>query len=177
MERLDLALFGYHSTEDWFGTKFVHLVSQFVINASKIAEKKGYRVTSEEALADLSLRAEQVYQRLSKYVDMGSKGPSQLFADELRRLGMDRARAVEVWQRVLLFRRLFDSVGTAMFLDPQMFQQFDHYALETVSGDLFQLPQELRFGNFLDLQRFETYLSAISNRNDKDPLSSSYHDS
>ena len=30
------------------------------------------------------MRAEQVYQRLSKYVDLGSKGSSQLFAEELR---------------------------------------------------------------------------------------------
>ena len=170
VERLDLALFGYHSTEDWFGTKFVHLVSQFIINASKIAEQKGYRVTPEEALADLSLRADHVYQRFSKYVDMGSKGSSQVFADGLRQLGMDRARAVEVWQRVLLFRRLFDSVGTAMFLDPQMFQQFDRYALETVSGELYQLPPEFRFVHFLDLQRFEAYLTAISTRNEKEPL-------
>ncbi len=170
IDRLDLALFGYHTTEDWFGTKFMHLVSQFIINASKVAEQKGYKVTAEEALADLSSRAEQVHHRLSKYVDMGSKGPSQLFADELRRLGMDRARAVEVWQRVLLFRRLFDGVGTAMFLDPQMFRQFDAYALESVSGQLFQLPQEFRFTSFTDLQRFEAYLSAIAVRDNKDPL-------
>ena len=171
LDRIDLALFGYHSAEDWFGTKFVHLVSQFIINASKIAEQKGYRVSSEEALADLSLRAEEVYQRLSKYVDMGSKGPSQLFSDELRQLGMDRSRAVEVWKRVLLFRRLFDGVGTAMFLDPQMFQQFDSYALETVSGDLFQFPPEFRFAHFVDLQRFESYLDAVAKREGKDSLS------
>ncbi len=171
IDRLDLALFGYHSAEDWFGTKFVHLVSQFIINASKLAELKGYRVTSEEALADLSLRAEQVYQRLSKYVDMGSKGPANLFTEQLRSLGMDRNRAVEVWKRVLLFRRLFDGMGTAMFLDPQMFQQFDSYALETVSGELFQLPPEFRFAQFVDLQRFETYLNAVSKRDGKDLLS------
>ncbi len=170
LDRVDLSLFGYHSAEDWFGTKFVHLVSQFIINASKIAEQKGYRVSSEEALADLSLRAENVYQRLSKYVDMGSKGPSQLFSDELRQLGMDRSRAVEVWKRVLLFRRLFDGVGTAMFLDPQMFQQFDSYALETVSGDLFQFPPEFRFAHFVDLQRFEAYLTAVAKREGKDSL-------
>src|SRR5574338_404057 len=37
----DLSLFGYHSAQDWFGRRFLELSAEFIINAAKVAERKG----------------------------------------------------------------------------------------------------------------------------------------
>ncbi len=63
LDRMDLSLFGYHTVEDWFGPRFIRLVSQFIINAAKIAEQKGYVVTKEETLADLMQNARESYEQ------------------------------------------------------------------------------------------------------------------
>ena len=39
LERTDLFLFGYHFIEDWFGPRFIRLVSEFIINAARAAEQ------------------------------------------------------------------------------------------------------------------------------------------
>ncbi len=43
LQYLDLSMFGYHSFEDWFGPRITRLAAQFIINAAKTAEKKGYK--------------------------------------------------------------------------------------------------------------------------------------
>lgn len=53
LDRLDLSLFGYHTIEDWFTPHFTRLVSEFIINASILAEAQGYEVSKAEAMADL----------------------------------------------------------------------------------------------------------------------------
>ena len=53
LNQTDLSLFGYHTAEDWFGTHFTRLLSEFIINAAILAETQGYEVSKAEALADL----------------------------------------------------------------------------------------------------------------------------
>src|SRR5207248_2159928 len=57
----DLSLFGYHNVQDWFGRDFLELAAQFVINASKVAEQKGYSISTEEALGSLFRNAEVAF--------------------------------------------------------------------------------------------------------------------
>ncbi len=161
LPRTDLSLFGYHTFEDWFGPRFVRLVSEFIINAAKIAQSKGYEVSFQEALADLIFQAELSFKELSNQVNIGAT-PRQYMNEQLRRMGMDEVRAVKIWQQVLLFRRLFDGVGSAIFVDPQLFLQYTNYALETAEGTLYQLPDAVRLQDFRALQKFEVYLNAVS---------------
>lgn len=164
LNRADLFLFGYHNFDDWFGVRFTRLISQFIINAAKVAEQRGYVVTKDEAFADLLKRSEESFKENAKNPNLGVKNSSDYFLEQLRRMGMDQVHAVRVWQQVLLFRRLFQDLGNSMFVDPLVYNQFNAYALEMVEGTLYQLPAELRLGNFNALQKFETYLNAVSRR-------------
>lgn len=164
LQHQDLSLFGYHTLEDWFGPRFVRLSAEFIINAAKLAQQKGYIVTKEEALADLLRNAEISYRQNINSPYLGVANFSQYFEEQLRRLGMDQGIAVRVWQEVLLFRRLFEDVGNAVFADLLTQQQFDHYAKESVSGDLYRLPLELRLNDYRALQKLELYLNAVSKR-------------
>jgi hypothetical protein len=83
---------------------------------------------------------------------------------QLRMMGMDQTKAVKLWRQVLLFRRLFQDFGNASLVDPQLYNQFYGFAKETVEGDSYRLPVQLRIRSFRDLQKLETYLNAVSQR-------------
>lgn len=164
LNRIDLALFGYHTVDDWFGTRFTRLVSEFIINSAIIAKERGYEVSKGEALADLYRNAETSFQQNVNNPNLGLANSKQYFNEQLRRMGMDPNQAVAIWQKVMLFRRLFQDLGNSVWVDPFTVEQFQHYAKHSVNGELFQLPQPLRLTDFNHMQRFETYLSAISER-------------
>lgn len=171
LPRQDLALFGYHSFEEWFGSRFMRLVCQFIINSAKIAEQKGYEVTLSEALASLMSQAELSYKQLVSQYDLGLSGPQQFLNEQLRRTGLDEVGAAKVWRQVLLFRRLFEGVGNAVFVDPLLMDQYTGWALQGVQGNLFSLPDSLHLADFRALQQFETYLAAVTDKeNNKQPL-------
>lgn len=170
IDRIDLSLFGYHTAEDWFGPRVLRLMGEFIINSSKLAEQKGYKVSKEEALAELVRNSEISYKQNLQNPHLGVANSYEYFNEQLRRLGMDQTKAVKVWRQVLLFRRLFQDVGNAVIVDPLSQQQFASYAKETASGDLYRLPTELQFGDYRSLQKFEVYLDAVAKRNDRDLL-------
>lgn len=166
----DLSLFGYHTTEDWFGQRFIRLAAEFIINSSKIAEQKGYQISKAEALADLSRNSAISFKENAKSPQLGVANNSDYFNEQLRRLGMDQSQAIKIWQQVLLFRSLFHDVGNAVVTDNMTESKFHAYANESIQGDFYRLPKELRLANFKSLQKFEVYLNTVSKREKNSPL-------
>jgi GcvH upstream region-like protein len=157
LQKDDLSLFGFQTVEDWLGPKFVQLASQFILNAALIAEQKGYRVTEEEAHVDLLQNVASLLQRYS-----ADEGPEEYFKQQVRVLGMDERTVLKLWRKVMLFRRYFSDVGGGVFNDDLAQKQFNAYAKESVSVDLYQLPPELRLKNFQDLLKLQVYLDAVA---------------
>lgn len=169
LEYTDFSLYGYSSLEDWFGPRFVRLISAFIINTAKIAEQKGYKVSKDEALADLMRNAVISYNENAQNPYLGVTNASDYYQEQLRRLGMDQTKAVKVWQQVMLFRRLFDDVSNTVLNDPLSTEQFNQYTQQMIGGNLFQLPKNLQLNDFRQLQKFEAYLDAVAQkRKDKD---------
>lgn len=168
LDRTDLSLFGYHTVEDWFGPRFVRLASEFIINAAAIAEQKGYQVTKADALADLMRNSELSYKQNAGSPNLGVASSQEYFNEQLRRLGMDQMGAANVWRQVMLFRLLFQDMGSSVFVDPYTFQKINGYALESVEGEIYRLPKDMRLKDFKALQKFETYLDGISQRSEDD---------
>lgn len=163
LDQSDLSMFGYHTTEDWFGPSFTRLISQFIINAAILAEQKGYQVSRAEVLADLVRRTELSYQQNKDNPSLGVASPEEYLNEQLRRLNMDQARAIKIWRQVLLFRRYFHDAGQSSLADVLTYQKFNDFAQESLTLDLYQMPAEFRFGDYSTLQNFEAYLAAVSN--------------
>lgn len=168
LDHVDLSLFNYHTLEDWFGPRFTRLVAEFIMNASIIAEQKGYQVSKADALADLVRNSEKSFQQNARNPQLGVANSNEYFNEQLRRLGLDSNKAAKLWRHVLLFQRYFQDVGSAVFIDPHTFAKIDSYALEGVEGELFHLPREIQLTNYQSLQKFEIYLDAISKRGDNE---------
>lgn len=162
LEHTDLSLFGYHSAPDWFGQKWIRLMAAFVINSAKIAEKQGYKVSKAEALADLQKNSELSYKQNIHSPYLGVANSDEYFREQLNKLGIDQARAVALWQQVLLFRRLFHDAGNTALVDPFTFQKINAFAQETASGDVYHLPSEFHLSQVKDLQKYQLYIKAIS---------------
>ncbi|CRX37606.1 hypothetical protein [Estrella lausannensis] len=169
----DLSLFGYRGLDDWFGHQFIKAMTAFIINGSMIAEERGYVVSKEEALADLMRLALESYKENKSSPYMTAPNVTQYFQEQLRRMQMDQAAAVRIWQRALLFKRLMQDTAGSLFISAIPFRQFQTFAGEKAGGTLYQLPEEFRLRTPKDFELFEVYLEAISaGKEEKDtPLS------
>lgn len=168
--RQDLALFHYHSAEDWFGRSFVRLCAQFVINAAQEAEQRGYVVTKEEALADLMRNAHDSYRYEQSSPEVAYSGSNEYMAEQLRRMSIGKTRAIKMWRRVLLFRRLMDDVRDSVHVDPLAYEQMLTFSGAAATVDQYSLPPEFRFDNARSMHRLEVYLAAVAERDLKEPL-------
>ena len=139
--------------------------------SAKVAEKRGYRVSEAEALADLQRNAKIVFQQMLKSknkIDVASS--DEFFNAQLHRIGFDHADAAKTWRNVLLFQRLFQEAGNSVFVDALPFASFNTYADETAKGNLYELPEALQLRNFKEMQKFEIYLDAIARTDRKASL-------
>lgn len=162
LERANLALFGYQTTDDWFGPQFRKMISQFIINASLVAESKGYRVSSTEALTDLIQRAQESFLRYQNNPSIGVTNVGEYIKEQLHLLNIDQTRAVKLWRQILLFRRYFQDVGAVALVDPLSVAPFADPNQDYLEVDLYQLPEELRLNDSKGWLNFELYLAAVS---------------
>lgn len=170
LNQIDLSLFGYHTLEDWFGPTFTRLISEFIINASILAEQKGYDVSKAEVLSDLVRQTQLSYQENQSNPNLGVTSPEEYLSEQLRLLNMDQARAIKIWRQVLLFRRYFNDAGSNALVDNFAAEKLNHFAHENVTVDRYRLPEALKIGNFHDLQNLEVYLYAVTKQDKADPL-------
>ena len=154
----DFSLFGFHSLSDWFGSDFIDLSAQFILNGASFAEQKGYKVSLDEAKTDLTLIYDASIQKME---EQGVKELPSL-NEHLRGLGFNLKSASEVWRKVLLFRRYFQGVSSATFIDRLPFTDFARYAKEAALLDMYEWPSSLRLRSLNDLIEFQGYLSMVA---------------
>ncbi|MFS8563920.1 MAG: hypothetical protein LVR00_06240 [Rhabdochlamydiaceae bacterium] len=158
----DLLFLGFILLEDWFTPKYLEKVALTVINAAKIAQEKGYRISKEEVKADL-LEHTVGYLKVSLRKDNVTRTDAQnLLRSVLYYKQIDEADSLQIWKNIMLFRRLFDEVGQGMFLDNLVYHQFADYAGASASIERYQLPAFLRFQNFRDFLKFQYYIDAVA---------------
>lgn len=159
LSHADLALFGFHSASDWFGSNFVDLAAEFILNGAKAALGQGYEVTFEEAKADL----QRNFQASVKKIPEKHRG-SLSFASHLRMLGFDEKEAVNTWRSVLLFRRYFESASQAMIVDQLPYRDFASFSRESSSIQKFEWLPEMQLKTGQDLIEFQVYLHALGGK-------------
>lgn len=158
----DLSLFYFHNLEDWFGANFIELVAQFIHNAAIYAKAKGYKVSYEEARSDLFKGGFEALQAQAGEQEISPELLGKYWKQQLYSLRMDEKAAVSIWQKVLLFRKVFDDFGQSIFLDKLTYEQYQDYTSEATEVKLYTLPTEYKCKNFRDFLKFQTYIEAVS---------------
>lgn len=159
----NVALFGFQSVEDWFGSKFVEKLGVFLLNAGIRAKEEGYLVGKKEAQESLF---SNVYSGM-KLFEQG-KAPSsdevhRVYSNHIRSLGLSEGEAISLWQTVLSCQRFFKEVGESVFVDPMSLQQFQEYAKASTKIRRFELPRELQFNTFFEMLEFQRYIEIVGN--------------
>ena len=113
-----------------FGSKFISLIGQFIMNAAQIAEEKGYEVKIEEVRADLYQNMYRGYQQISQHTQLTSEEADRYYQLKMRELGFDEQMLLGSWKKVMLFRRLFEDGSGSVLADPLAHQQFERYSKE-----------------------------------------------
>ena len=154
-----LALFGYQSFEEWFGSRFTELLGKFVLNTAVVAQKKGYKVTLGEARAEFEAMCLQAIKKNDRNNALTSEQISELMRMQLQAAGVDESGAVKLWRKVMLVHRYFQDIRQGVLVDPIPYEQFTTFAEAQASIDVYTLPEEFRPKNF---QSIQYYLDAIS---------------
>jgi GcvH upstream region-like protein len=163
----DLSIFGYHTLQDWFSKGFIEYVAQYVINVAKLAEQKGYSVSTQEVLASLSYNIQGSFKenRNNPYFNYSTQ--DLYFQEELRHQNMDLSRLVAAWKNVELYRRFMGQNKDALVISPLPFKDFARYLEDEVEAESFHLPKDLCFHTLYDLEKFELYLTAVRDPKEK----------
>ncbi len=158
----DLSLFGFKSLDDWFGPRFVSLISQFILNAAQIATEKGYEIKNEEVRADLFQNIYQGSKQLSRNESISPEEVARYYQIKMRSLGLDEPTLLGTWKKVMLFRRLFEDASGGVLVDPLAYQQFDEFAKESARVALYQLPSAFQLSDFRSMMKLQLYLEGIA---------------
>jgi|JI10StandDraft_1071094.scaffolds.fasta_scaffold00236_11 GcvH upstream region-like protein len=162
LPRANLNLFRCTSIADWFGPRFLELSAQFILNAASYAKQKGYKVSYEEARVDLIKQGYETLQLQMRKGDVHQDQVAQLWKEQEHYLGVSEKEMVELWQNVMLFKRLFNDVGGAVFVDPHVYQTFYGFASKTAEVTLYHLPPTLELSDFSSLMKLEFYLDQVA---------------
>lgn len=141
--------------------RFLHLVAQFLVNAAKIAGERGYQVTKEAARAELLQNAYLAICSVEAGRGYTLQDAHTYMQSQLRALGLTEERGVDVWKKVMLFRRLFNDLKSLSFLDPSIAEDFRRMATESAEIEVHELPESLRFKDPISQQKFLVYLDAV----------------
>jgi hypothetical protein len=157
-----LVLFDAHSFEEWFGPRFTEVLGKFLFNAAAIAEKKGYKVTTDEARAHLLQTCLKTLRSIPSQQEITFADASEFLRIQLQMSSVDESTAVKMWKKAMLVHRLFNEVGQGIFVDPQSYQQFSSFADETATVEVYQLPAILRLSDFRSLLKLQYYVEAVA---------------
>ncbi len=161
LEKGDFSLFGFHTLEDWFGHKFMGLIAQTIINGAALAQEKGYEVSLQEVRESLFKNVREGIERLTGEKPTASQ-IAAVFQAQMTGFHRDEKVVLGLWQKILLFRRLFHDIGSGVLLDGGVYQQFSRFASETAQVDVYELPAGLQLKEFRDVLKLQVYLEAIA---------------
>ena len=156
----NLALSGLETLEEWLGVRFLDISSQFIYNAACLAEKKGFKVSKKEARIALENNVREALKKLNPQKEISDEEVRGEMQGQLRALGLQETSALDIWQKVMLFRHLLHDAGEKAVAklpagETENMPQLSHIVL-------YELPQELRFSDFRTALQFQFYIDAVA---------------
>ncbi|MBM3207034.1 MAG: hypothetical protein FJZ57_00275 [Chlamydiae bacterium] len=161
LNEIDLTLFGFRSCSDWFGSKFIEIVAQYILNGSAYAKIHGFTVSKNEAREDLINNL--MIALKSSSIDV--KNTSELnnaYYYYIRNLDMEESLVVEIWQDVLQFRKLITNADKIVNQDPAFLSDQKNLAKHVCKFEMYELPQVFQFADFKSMLKLQLYIDLVS---------------
>ncbi len=158
----DLVLFGFHNLAEWFSEDLLEIVSEFIINAAQIAEKEGLKLSYDEVKKNLWDSFYYYMHQAFGNEKLTDETLATIYYKQLRFLGMDERSVVEIFRKILLFRKLFDKQVAAISFDPLAIEEFSGFVGDKFVVHSYGLPKHLQLKSWKDLFLFQIYLKTVS---------------
>lgn len=158
----DLSLFGFHTLADWFSGDFLDLLSQFICNIAVAAEKEGLALSKGEAREDLWENFQAYMKRSFSKDQIAQADLRTIFQRQILSLGMDEKSVIEVWRKILLFRKFFETKASGINLDLLAKEELASFAGEKITVENYSLPKHLQCKSLRDVFLLQTYIKAVS---------------
>ena len=158
----NLQPYGFETMEDWLGRGYMQLIAQYIINAAKIAEKRGYAISNEEVKIELLKNMQTGIAALHLKDNPSITDARAFLRQQLHHLGLNENHAVKIWKKVMLFRRLFSDVGSFALVDALPFDAFSAYADDGVKVEQYGISDGLRIRDFRSMLKFQCYLEGVA---------------
>ncbi len=170
LQNMDLSLFGFHSYQDWFGKEFLNISAQCILNMAAEARSLGYIVTRQEARSTLFENLKNGFSLLSSE-ESSIEELRQAYNNQLRSLGMEESICLEIWQDILLVRKMFKEADKVVNLESSLLDKENQLALEEIHFDIYQLPSSFHLDNLKSLAKLQIYTDLVNSKVTKiDPL-------
>lgn len=157
----DLRLFGYRNVKDWFGDRYVSAVTEAVLRFIDEQKKNIGMPSLKEARQDFYDKAQQAFARLSKHAEFHLTF-DQLVASFYSFMGVEETEFLRMYREILLYKKAILALEGAVAFDYYPLQKFFSMGKDSVSVEMFHLPDSLVFKDKEDLEAFETYLSLVT---------------
>ncbi len=164
LRNVDLSLFYAKNLTDWFGAKFLERTSQFIINGAAFAAKQGYKVSFEEAKSALMQSALRRLKELDSSKAITNDELNKFYKQQLSLLQMEEKEAIKVVEKILVFKKMLDEVGSSVFVDSVLYKQFSEFASKGALVEIYKLPSYLKFKKSEDFIKLEAYLEGVSKK-------------
>lgn len=155
------ALFRAKHVGDWFGKEAIDLFAETILNGALVATQKGYVVSTKEAKEALYSNARNALKKQEQ------KNPtdghvSQCMMRQLHALQMTEPDAISLWQKVLLFRKYVEDVGSAVFVDAMTAKNYENFAAKKVEKNVYHFAKPIRLKTFRDMLGLQCYIDAVT---------------
>jgi GcvH upstream region-like protein len=158
----DFTLFGFHTISDWFSQDFLELASEFIWNCASVAEKEGIHVSANDAKVDLWKNFASYMQETFSQEKLTDATLSAIFQRQLNTLGLHEKTAVDIWRKILLFRKLLDSKTAGIHLDTLADQEMNSSEGMRAVVEAYSLPKAMQLQTMKDVLLLQMYLKAVS---------------
>ncbi len=162
LERIDLSMFGFQNLEEWLGGKLMRVIAQVILNGAAKAEREGYRVSEEEARRSLQQSLHHGITKTLSGRELKGEELYKIYQQQIHALHREERQVIAMWQKVLLFREMFEDVGASVILDASTHRAFSDFAREKLLVNTYELPEALHLKKFRDLLKLQTYLEAVA---------------
>lgn len=155
------ALFRAKHIGDWFGEQSIDLIAQTILNGALVAKREGYTVSRKEAEDALYENGKQAL-AMQQGGKATEKEVRRFVENQLQYLQLSEFDAISLMQKIQLFKKYFQDVGSAVFVDTATLKTYQESMGKKVDKMVYHFVEPIALRSFRDMLGFQYYIDAIT---------------
>jgi hypothetical protein len=160
LKRRNFALFQAKSNEDFFGSSFIELFAQVILEGAAYARDHNFYVSYEEAEGVIMRHALDLIEHKFTAIEEPEER-FQLLTRFEKGLGLSRRDLVKSAQAVMMFQKMLRNVDNSLFLDKMSLAKLFSFHVDTLLVKKVTSNKNLKIRNIQDALELNSYLASL----------------